>query len=323
MGESCNLISIIVPVYNVADYLRRGIDSILSQSFQDFELILVDDGSKDDSGVICDDYAAKNARIQVIHKENGGVSSARNVGLEMARGKWIYFMDPDDELYPDSLATLVDGISEDVDTVMGGYEEYRMNGTLLRTINPSLETTFLDKSNSLRPLFAPYSPEFGYVGHAWLRLYRMSVIRENMIRFDESIAIREGTLFNVAYLCLSRGTTLYIPKPIYRYYHRETSAVWSLSKSFNRTYLSSFDANVKMLRLVKQTKSVDTEVVKAAKFEVIDRYKKIRRKMYAMGVEDENLFRALKQKCVKELGLFFVMSYYIVSRIGRWKKKVA
>ena len=316
-------VTIIVPVYNVVDYLRRGIDSILSQSFQDFELILVDDGSTDDSGVICDEYAAKDSRIRVVHKDNGGVSSVRNTGLDLAAGEWVYFMDPDDELYPDGLATLVGGISEDVDAVMGGYEEYRMNGTLLRAIDFSLDVAFFDKSKSLRPLFAPYSPEFGYVGHAWLRLYRMSVIKDNRIRFDEAVAIREGTLFNVTYICLSRGTTLVIPKPIYRYYHRETSAVWSLSKGFSSTYLTSFDANVKMLRFIQQTKSINPEVVKAAKYEVIDRYKRIRRKMYGMGVEDEKYLRNLKQRCVKELGLPFVMSYYMVGRIERWRKKIS
>ena len=315
-------VSIIVPIYNVSDWLRRGIDSVLTQSFQDFEVILVNDGSTDDSGKICDEYATRDSRFKVIHKENGGVSSSRNVGLDKAVGEWVYFMDPDDELLPDCLLTLTSGISEDVDVVMGGYEEYRMDGTLLRTIDPSLKNAFLDKSKSLRPLFAPYSSNFGYVGHAWLRLYRMRVIKENKIRFDESISIREGTLFNVVYLCLSRGTTLFIPKPIYRYYHRETSAVWSLSKRFSTTYLSSFDANVKMLRLISQTDAIDPAVVKAAKLEVIDRYKKIRRKMYGMGVEDEKHLRHLKQRCVKELGLPFVMRYYIVSRIEQWKKRV-
>ena len=89
-------ISIIVPVYNVEQYLRRCIDSILNQSFADFELLLIDDGSKDKSGAICDEYAAKDSRIRVFHKENGGVSSARNIGLENARGEWLSFIDGDD-----------------------------------------------------------------------------------------------------------------------------------------------------------------------------------------------------------------------------------
>ena len=89
-------ISIIVPVYKVEKYLNRCIDSILAQSFPDFELILVDDGSPDKSGKICDDYAAKDSRVKVIHKENAGVSAARNSGLAMSSGSYIMFCDSDD-----------------------------------------------------------------------------------------------------------------------------------------------------------------------------------------------------------------------------------
>lgn len=89
-------ISIIVPVYNAGRFLDKCVTSILSQSFSDFELLLVDDGSKDDSGVLCDLYAQKDARVKVFHKENGGVSSARNLGLDNAKGEWIAFVDSDD-----------------------------------------------------------------------------------------------------------------------------------------------------------------------------------------------------------------------------------
>ena len=94
------MISIIVPVYKVEEYLRRCIDSILSQTYKDFELILVDDGSPDNCGAICDEYAQKDSRITVIHKENGGLSSARNAGLEIAKGDYIGFVDSDDEIAP-------------------------------------------------------------------------------------------------------------------------------------------------------------------------------------------------------------------------------
>ena len=92
----CPKISIIVPVYNVERYLRRCVDSIVAQSFQDWELLLIDDGSSDNSGMICDEYAEKEDRIKVFHKKNGGVSSARNVGLDNANGEWIMFVDSDD-----------------------------------------------------------------------------------------------------------------------------------------------------------------------------------------------------------------------------------
>lgn len=92
------LISIIVPVYNSEKTLNRCIDSILSQTFHDWELLLIDDGSTDCSGEICDEYAIKDKRVKVFHKGNGGVSSARNVGLNNAKGEWITFIDSDDEI---------------------------------------------------------------------------------------------------------------------------------------------------------------------------------------------------------------------------------
>ena len=90
------IISIIVPIYNVGKYLPKCIESILNQTFKNFELILVNDGSTDNSGVVCDDYEKKDTRIKIIHKSNGGVSSARNAGLYVAKGEYIGFVDPDD-----------------------------------------------------------------------------------------------------------------------------------------------------------------------------------------------------------------------------------
>ena len=89
-------ISVIIPVYNTEKYLHRCIDSVLAQTYQDFELLLIDDGSKDSSGAICDEYAAKDTRVRVFHKENGGVSDTRNYGLDLAQGKYLMFLDSDD-----------------------------------------------------------------------------------------------------------------------------------------------------------------------------------------------------------------------------------
>ena len=97
------LFSVIVPIYNVQSYLPKCIDSILCQSFRDFELILVDDGSVDSSPLLCDEYGAKDARIKVVHKGNGGLSSARNAGLEVAKGKYVLFVDSDDLVLPSAL----------------------------------------------------------------------------------------------------------------------------------------------------------------------------------------------------------------------------
>ena len=105
-------ISVIVPVYNAEKTLRRCVDSILAQTFEDFELILINDGSKDQSGDICDEYAAKDSRVKTIHKTNGGVSSARNAGLNIARGEYVSFADSDDFVSSEWLFKFIDNIGE-------------------------------------------------------------------------------------------------------------------------------------------------------------------------------------------------------------------
>lgn len=112
-------ISVIVPVYNVEKYLRKCVDSILSQTFTDFELLLIDDGSKDHSGEICDEYALQDDRVKVFHKENGGVSSARNLGIDVAKGEWITFVDADDYIAENLLQSLCN-IDSNVDIAFTG-----------------------------------------------------------------------------------------------------------------------------------------------------------------------------------------------------------
>ena len=114
------MISVIVPVYNTEKYLHRCVDSILAQTFTDFELLLIDDGSTDKSGAICDEYAQKDSRVRVFHKENGGVSSARNVGLKNGRGEWISFVDSDDWVKKNFLDKLIVN-SENVDLGCVGF----------------------------------------------------------------------------------------------------------------------------------------------------------------------------------------------------------
>ena len=114
-------VSVIVPVYKVEKYLPECIESILAQTFKDFELILVDDGSPDNSGKICDDYATRDSRIRVFHKENGGVTSARRLGVENARGEWVMFVDGDDELFSHAVGVLIKytGRFDSVDLIEG------------------------------------------------------------------------------------------------------------------------------------------------------------------------------------------------------------
>ena len=119
-------VSVIVPVYNVEDYLRECLDSLINQTLEDIQIILVDDGSKDNSGIICDEYAKKDSRISVIHKENGGQSSARNAGLEIASGEYVLFVDSDDYIVENALEVLFGNAYEyDVDIIHGDIDNDR------------------------------------------------------------------------------------------------------------------------------------------------------------------------------------------------------
>lgn len=115
-------ITVIIPVYNVEDYVGRCIESVITQDYSNLEILLVDDGSKDNSGKICDEYAEKDSRIRVIHKENGGLSSARNIALEQMKGDYIFFIDSDDYIYPEILSSLLSAcIDYDADISCCGY----------------------------------------------------------------------------------------------------------------------------------------------------------------------------------------------------------
>lgn len=212
-------ISVIVPVYKVEKYLPRCVDSILSQSFTDFELILVDDGSPDNCGKICDEYAQKDSRVRVFHKSNGGVSSARNLGLDNAKGEWITFIDSDDYIHEMFLSTLYK--KHNVDLIVGsfqviGYDE-GWNGILEDSIYD--EFSLKDNIVKISLMINLQTP--------WGKLFRHDIICTNHIVFDEKLHIGEDTLFVLNYLAYTSRLWL-CDKP---YYFYERGNVNCLSRS--------------------------------------------------------------------------------------------
>ena len=188
-------ISVIVPVYNAEKSLCRCIDSILTQTYQDFELLLIDDGSKDSSGAICDSYAAKDSRIKVFHKPNGGVSSARNLGIDNAQGEWLTFVDADDWVEENFLMALCS--VQQTDMVVG-------------------KCVLEDKSGLLRELFCVCAEGLSlgqllprYLYHTmfhvpWGKLFRLSLIRRMKIRFHHDMKMGEDLCFVFRYLSFVR-----------------------------------------------------------------------------------------------------------------------
>ena len=210
-------ISVIVPVYNCESYLPACLDSILNQTFSDLEIIVVDDGSTDGSSAICDAYAQKDTRIQVIHQSNQGVSAARNVGLDIATGEYLSFIDSDDALDPEMYKILID-LSEahHADIAHCGYRRFRLDGSTV-DISGSGKLYEQKPEEALRCLITGQL----FVGGLWNKLYRQCLFSD--IRFDPDLKINEDVLVN--YLAFRKAHhTVFLDKPLYHYYERVGSA---------------------------------------------------------------------------------------------------
>ena len=190
-------ISVIVPVYNVEPYLVRCLDSILAQTFTDFELLLIDDGSPDRCGEICDDYAQKDSRVRVFHQRNAGVSCARNKGLDSAKGQYVVFVDSDDYVLPDYLWNLYEDVSvhSGVGLVIHGAHCVNSRGEQLRN---SLSLNICLPYQRFSEILTVH--EFVFWGAPWGKIYNRAVLNVYRLRFDEGIHFAEDTLFMLRYL---------------------------------------------------------------------------------------------------------------------------
>ena len=213
-------LSIIIPIYNTGSYLHKCVKSILLQNLEDFELILVDDGSKDDSGAICDEYAKKDKRIKVIHKENEGVSIARNTGISIAEGEYIGFVDSDDWIEPDMYETLYGlALSKECDIVM-------CDAVTKYDDMPDEEDTITGLSDGELLSKKDIHPEIlrEMAGSAWRCIYKREMLNNNKITFPQSIPLSEDRMFNI--LAFGNANRIYYTKtPFYNRYIREGSAV--------------------------------------------------------------------------------------------------
>ncbi len=210
-------ISIICPIYNVENYLCRCIDSVLNQSFVDFELLLIDDGSQDNSGLICDRYATKDSRIKVFHKQNGGVSSARNLGLDNARGEWIVFLDADDWVSSDFLTF---DTKSDADIIQKSYIKVFESQQTATSVLVS-DTKFKNRENFLKFYVQKRTNAL------WDKIFKRSLIACN--RFNENVSIGEDFLFQLS-LLKDIGTYHLSQVGCYYYVIRESSAMGKINE---------------------------------------------------------------------------------------------
>ena len=313
------VLSIIIPVYNTSSYLHACIDSILSQGFTDFELLLVDDGSSDGSESICDEYAGKDSRVKVFHHTNGGVSSARNLGLDHAKGDWIYFVDSDDEIFPGGLQTMVDCISDDVDLVLAGYERYDENGNLDYGIDDRI-VTLLSRQESVETLYERHGKYYDFLTYGCIRLLRNSIIQESHIRFSTDLANKEDTLFLMQYVLKSNGITRFTTTPVYRYKARADSAMGKWNHGFDVTYIDSLYSLIKMKQEVARCYPFFSETYFVAQEGIWIRYNKILTRMQQLGVREDELRARIKRDAFQELGLLFFIRKKMRNTRRKWFK---
>lgn len=203
------LISVIVPVYNAAQFLPRCVDSILNQDHTDFELLLIDDGSSDDSAQICDAYAKKDNRVQVTHQSNRGVSAARNVGLRAAKGDYIAFVDADDWIESDMLSFLLSQAqAKNTDVVRCGYFTELADGHRASS-EVSDDVSFPQPDTALAELAVS-----GTAGVLWNKLYRRNVLKN--VYFDEQFTCSEDLLFNY-HVYKNAARFVFCSQPKYHY----------------------------------------------------------------------------------------------------------
>ena len=221
MGEK---ISVIVPVYNVEAYLERCVESILQQTYAHFELILINDGSTDSSGQICDHLASQYENIKVYHIENAGVSNARNMGIQLATGSWVTFIDSDDFVTQDYLATLasaVEGVN--VGFVIAPLHHIK-NGIVTDLPSHSGKTELWSTEETMKELLMTTRTSFFPVA----KLFKRDLLADE--KFNTNYHLAEDALFLTELLLKTRCSCVFIDKPVYYYDHREGSATTSVNR---------------------------------------------------------------------------------------------
>ena len=243
------MVSIIVPIYRVETYLRRCVDSILKQTYKDIEVILVDDGSPDNCGKICEELALNDCRIRVIHKKNGGLSSARNAGLQIAKGEYICFVDSDDwiaENYVECLLRTIFSYNAD----MSACNLQKIHDGDEQQTKQSDKVDLIDDEKYLCAL-----TESSFAGYAWNKMFRAAIIESNSLHFDEQIFNGEDLPFVLEYLQYCNKVA-YIKNVLYYYYIRPGSITTTVG--FSDKQYTIIYAREKVLQIISR---VDSECV--------------------------------------------------------------
>lgn len=247
-------ISVIVPVYNANKGLRRCVDSILAQTYVNFELLLINDGSTDGSNEICDEYAKKDVRVRVFHKRNGGVSSARNIGLENATGEWISFVDSDDWVRESYLKHLYDEVQGDVDLVIAFAEMVN---------HPDSDKYYYEQSKLNKKDFSELFVKFDLSWRTapWGKLFRSELIKSASLRFVEGMHIGEDACFLYEFILHCRNI-LISDKKDYFYLYDNCGSLTKRSNSIDSELLAYNEIYKVMRKLIDRLQINDPIALK-------------------------------------------------------------
>ena len=226
-----NLVSVIVPVYNSSQFIHKCIQSILNQTYRNIELILVDDGSIDDSGHICDEYANSDDRVKVIHKSNGGLVSARKAGITDSKGEYILYIDGDDWIESGLIKSYLDTIIKcDADMVVSSHI-VNLEGRADEFKN-TLPIGYYDKDRLIKEvypnmIYTGKFSQFGIFSYSWGKLYKRHIVLENQLRIREDITIGEDALCVYPSL-IDANSIVILDQPYYNYRQRADSLIKTL-----------------------------------------------------------------------------------------------
>lgn len=309
-------ISVIIPVYNTEKYLENCLKSVVNQSYKNLEIIIVNDGSTDNSLKICKEFAAINSRIQIISKGNGGISSARNLGLEKCSGDYVSFIDSDDWIHPETYQKLIPFLINPVDLVV-------FNFLCFYAYTPHWqlpESTIASELNK-HELFNNYLERGFYV---WRNLYNINILKN--IYFDEQVLFLEDVYFGIK-IFNQVNNSIFVDIPLVAY---NESNVSSLTRStYKKGHFNTIDANIQLLNFAKKEFPKDKRVLEKLRIRLLDNCFYHAVNIAEHEVTDSKMKSTTKNVFKKNFNfsgeininylLFFIFGFYFI-QLKRWIK---
>jgi len=311
------MISVIVPVYNAEKVLHYCVDSIIAQTYKDYELILVDDGSTDNSGLLCDKYAEQDKRIITVHLKNGGVSEARNKGIELSKGELICFIDSDDYVVESYLEKLINTKIRfhDCDSIWCGFQtlaDYYDKITGVHLASDQEGYSFFVRSD-IMTLYNKW-----LVQMPWNKIFSAAIIKKNKIRFPKELSIGEDLLFNLEYLNNSNGKITIINEPLINYldnrsdslgnkYYPNLFEIYKYVNSQLLIYLSNWRSDESQLKKYYTTCFFSYERVLRNTFHANSQIK--HKYKYNRSIMKSNEFQESLKMCTVRINKVFLFAY--------------